>query len=240
MTRVLDGCCGAGGTGAGLAAAGLDVHGVDSDPAVGPDYLRSGASSFTCADILDVLASPWLRSFAAAVVGPPCQHYSQMSRCRPGLAAHYPELITPVRGELDAWGGPYVIENVEAARPWMKDPVTLCGWMFGRETYRHRLLEAGGGLVLAQPPQPPPGTPGRLRSCGWPHPVPAARAGHWEPGRFVSVSGHERKEPVRRVMEIGWMADREHVAEAVPPYMARWAGDQIAAHLSVDRTPRSG
>ena len=40
-------------------------------------------------------------------------------------------------------------------------------------------------------------------------------------------------------MEIDWMRDREHVAEAVPPYMGRWIGDQILAHLSVDRTSRS-
>jgi DNA (cytosine-5)-methyltransferase 1 len=200
---------------------------VDIHPALRRDYLRSGAASFTCADILEVLASPMVRGVDAIVVAPPCQHYSQMSRCRPGLAVLYPELITPVREKLNATGLPWVIENVEAARPWMKNPVTLCGWMFGREMYRHRLLEAGGGLVLAAPPRPPDGTPGRRRSCGWPHPVRAARAGHWVPGRFVSVSGHERKDPVRRVMEIGWMRNRDDVAEAFPPYMAAWLGEQL-------------
>jgi DNA (cytosine-5)-methyltransferase 1 len=37
---------------------------------------------------------------------PPCQHYSIASRCRPGLAAKYPDLIGPVREALKAWGGP--------------------------------------------------------------------------------------------------------------------------------------
>ena len=180
------------------------------------------------ADILEVLRSPLLlHGVSFILVAPPCQFYSQMSRCRPKLAEQYPNLIPPVRDALNATGLPWVIENVEAARPWMKNPVMLCGWMFGREMYRHRLLETGGGFRLAPPPAPPPGTPGRRRACGWPHPVPAAKAGHWTPGRFVSVSGHERKEPVRRVMEISWMRDRDDVAEAFPPYMARWIGDQI-------------
>jgi DNA (cytosine-5)-methyltransferase 1 len=101
--------------------------------------------------------------------------------------------------------------------------------MFGRETYRHRLFEAGGGFTLAAPPAPQQDMPGRRKSCGWPHPVATARAGHWEPGKFVSVSGHERKEPVRRVMEIDWMREREDVAEAIPPYFTQWIGEQLAA-----------
>jgi hypothetical protein len=34
---------------------------------------------------------------------------------------------------------------------------------------------------------------------------------------------------VRAAMEIDWMADREDVAEAFPPYMAQWIGAQITA-----------
>jgi DNA (cytosine-5)-methyltransferase 1 len=123
---------------------------------------------------------------------------------------------------------------VEGARSELRDPVTFCMYMFGRETYRHRLIEAGGGLVLEPPPAPPPGRhPGIKpnRACGWPHPVPTAKAGHWKPGYFVSVAGHERKEPVRRVMEIGWMSNREAVAEAIPPYL----GAEIARQLALWR-----
>ncbi len=68
--------------------------------------------------------------------------------------------------------------------------------------------------------------PGCRRECGWPHPVAAARAGHWEPGRFVSVSGHERRAPVNAAMGIDWMSRREEVAEAVPPCFTRWIGEQ--------------
>lgn len=164
-----------------------------------------------------------------------CQHYSQMSRCRPGLAKDYPDLIGPVRELLLAAGVPYVIENVAAARPWLKDPVTLCGQMFGKPVYRHRLFEAGNGITLTAPVASPSSLPSFLappnHECGWPHPVPAAKAGHWKPGMYVSVSGHERKEPVREAMAIDWMRNRDNVAEAIPPYMTEFLGRQILAQL---------
>lgn len=243
---ILDGCCGAGGAARGMAAAGHHVIGVDTNASLRDSYLRSGAAEFICASVLDVLAD---RSFMSRItfswVSPPCQHFSRMCRCRPELREQYPDLITPSRPLLDAWGGLYVIENVYDAKPWMKDPVCLCMWgHFGRETYRHRLLEAGGGLCLTPPAShPSPGSrllagyelakyPDRPnRECGLPHPVRAAKAGHWKPGWFVSVAGHERKEPVRRVMEMDerWVPRREDVSEAIPPYMSAWVMGELAS-----------
>lgn len=233
---MLDGCCGAGGAARGYADAGFEVHGVDLAGRLRQDYLKSGAASFTRASILDVLADvDYVRQFAFVHASPPCQHYSQMARCRPGLAAQYPDLIGPVRELLLRAGVPYVIENVGAARPWLKDPVTLCGQMFGRPTYRHRLFEAGNGLSLFAPVSESawldPGTHPVNRVCGWPHPVPAAKAGHWKPGYYVSVSGHERKEPVFEAMAIDWIRKREDIAEAIPPYMALEVGRQVLAQL---------
>lgn len=257
---MLDGCCGAGGAARGYATAGFEVHGIDADPRLERDYLKSGAVSFAWADILETLADRhFVRSFSFVHVSPPCQHYSQMSRCRPGIAAQYPDLIGPVRELLLAAGVPYVIENVGAARPWLRYPVTLCGQMFGRPVYRHRLFEFSDNLRFC-PPKPSRNSPdshpepaavhdqtadgckpaaepretarGPLnKECGWPHPVPAARAGHWKPGMYVSVSGHERKEPVREAMQIDWMRDRDDVAEAVPPYMTETIGRQVLAQL---------
>lgn len=246
---MLDGCCGAGGAARGYVTAGFEVWGFDSNPRLKEDYLKSGASRFTWADILDVLGSLNLLQQADFVhVSPPCQHYSQMARCRPGLAANYPDLIGPVRELLLKSGIPYVIENVSAARPWLRDPVTLCGQMFGRPVYRHRLFEAGNGLTLTAPAAEQGKTANLLehaakahetanlvkppnQECGWAHPVPAARAGHWKPGMYVSVSGHERKEPVREAMAIDWMRDRDDVAEAIPPYMTEEIGRQVLAQL---------
>ncbi len=224
---VLDGCCGAGGAARGYVDAGHVVYGIDNRAELEADYLKSGAAGFLAMDILEALAAPWISRVDFIHVSPPCQFYSQMSRCRPGLAATYPDLIGPVRELLTASGKPWVIENVEESRAWMKDPVTLCGIMFGREMYRHRLLEAGGGFTLAAPPGPPAELPGPRKNCGWPHPTAAAKAGHWVPGKFVSVSGHERRGPVNAAMDIHWMSNREDVAEAVPPCMTRWVGDQL-------------
>jgi DNA (cytosine-5)-methyltransferase 1 len=74
-------------------------------------------------------------------------------------------LIGHVREALEATGKPYVIENVEGARDHMREPVVLCGFMFGREMYRRRLFEAGGGFILATPPMPPDEMAGRRKTC---------------------------------------------------------------------------
>lgn len=231
---MLDGCCGAGGAARGYVTAGFEVWGTDSNPRLQEDYERSGGHWLICDDILWVLARRGLRgNFSFIHVSPPCQHYSQMARCRPGLAASYPDLIGPVRELLLKSGIPYVIENVSAARPWLREPVTLCGVMFGKPVYRHRLFEAGNGITLHAPVMQPGCTDDvpPNRACGWPHPVPAARAGHWKPGYYVSVSGHERKEPVREAMAIDWMRNRDDVAEAIPPYFTEYLGRQVLAQL---------
>jgi site-specific DNA-cytosine methylase len=240
---VLDGCCGEGAVSRGLINAGLkDVWGVDSNPALEAGYMRSGAKGFICADILEVLADEkFMSRFAGASISPPCQSGSWMCNCRPGLAATYPQLIGPVRDLLIPLKIPFVIENVRGNRAELINPETLCMWgHHGRYGYRHRLVEGGGGLVLKSPAATMTDIPaGYVRNkrttpnpeCGQLHPIKAAKAGHWKEGLFVSVSGHERKEPVRRVMEINWMSNRDAVAEAVPPYMAQWWGEQLRDHL---------
>lgn len=232
---MLDGCCGAGGATRGYIDAGFEVWGTDLNPRHARDYELSGGHWLGAGNIMELLASQRdLRDFSFIHVSFPCQFYSQMSRCRPGLATGYPDLIGPGRELLERTGLPYVIENVAAARPWLKDPVTLCGQMFGKPVYRHRLFEAGNGITLTQPPAPPwqqhSATPFN-KWCLWNHPVPAAKAGHWKPGMYVSVSGHERKEPVREAMAIDWMRNRDDVAEAIPPYMTQEIGRQVLAQL---------
>ena len=222
---IADGCCGAGGAARGYVDAGHVVYGVDNRPELEADYLKSGAAGFLCADILTALAAPWIANADFIHVSPPCQRYSRMSNCRPGVAAQYPDLVGPVRELLIASGLPWVIENVPGSP--LRDPVTLCGFMLGRQMYRRRWFEAGGGFTLAAPPTPPAGLPGPRKACGWPHPVPTARAGHWEPGKFVSVSGHERRGPVNAAMGIDWCTRRDDVAEAVPPAFTEWIGRQL-------------
>jgi DNA (cytosine-5)-methyltransferase 1 len=236
---VLDGCCGAGGTARGYVDARHEVWGIDIAPQ--PNYLKSGAAGFQQADILQVLREPWTARVDFIHVSPPCQRHSAMSACRPGLAGGYPDLIAAVRELLNATGKPWVIENVPGAP--LREPVTLCAQMFrpGTPLYRHRMFEAGGGLVLEQPPKPPAGLPGkRHRDCGWPHPLQTSRAGHWEPGTAMSVAGHVGNVALaRNVMEIDW-STREELAEAIPPYFTRWVGHQLAAWAARKGDPDGG
>lgn len=100
----------------GYHQAGFEVLGVDIEPQ--PNY----PFEFWRADALSVLDSlSWsalhgiqLR-WQAIHASPPCQSYSAMSHCRPGLADDYAALVDIVRRLLGTTGVPWVIENVPGA-----------------------------------------------------------------------------------------------------------------------------
>jgi DNA (cytosine-5)-methyltransferase 1 len=85
---LLDLFCGAGGATKGYQNAGFFVVGVDINRQ--PNYC---GDAFIQADALDLLqdASP---QYDAIHASPPCQRYSAMSACRPGLSQDYPDLVT--------------------------------------------------------------------------------------------------------------------------------------------------
>ena len=212
---LLDLFCGAGGAGMGYYQAGFDVVGVDINPQ--PNYPRT----FFQGDALTWLADARRRkAYAPGVVAihasPPCQRYSAMSKCRPDLAEKYPDLVDETRELLEATGLPYVIENVPGSP--LREPVMLCGSMFGYELYRHRLFESNVPLVA--PPHPA-------------HVKPASKAGHWRPGTVMSVSGHVSPiKLAREVMGIDWCT-RDELAEAIPPYYTEYIGAQLIQALEV-------
>lgn len=205
--RLLDLFSCAGGAAKGYADAGFEVVCVDIDP-----QPRNPFESHQ-ADALHFLAEHW-REFDAVHASPPCQRFSAMSACRPGLGETYPDLIAATRGLLDLTGLPYVMENVPGA-PLRRD-LMLCGHMFGRALYRHRIFESN--VFLWQPEHPK-------------HVTPGGRAGHWKPGEIISVSGN--CSPValaREVMEIDW-TNRRELAESIPPYYTAHIGAQVLAHI---------
>src|SRR6266446_8588652 len=111
---LLDLFCGAGGAARGYHDAGFTVIGVDINPQ--PRYPYQFVQADALQFIEDLRTLEWEMRFLAAIhASPPCQHYSAMSRCRPGLTAKYPYLIEPAREQLIKSGRPYVIENVEGA-----------------------------------------------------------------------------------------------------------------------------
>lgn len=205
--RLLDLFCGAGGAGMGYSRAGFDVVGVDINPQ--PRY----PFEFVHGDAIAYLAQHG-REFDAIHASPPCQTYSKMSNCRPGLAAGYPDLVGPTRSALDGTGLPYIIENVVGSP--VRHDVTLCGLMFGRQLYRHRVFESNFPLIQ----------PGHV-----PHTLPGSKAGHWQPGTIISISGHISPIALaREVMDIDW-TNRHELAEAIPPYYTTFLGHQLAAHV---------
>lgn len=228
---LLDLFCGAGGAAVGYHRAGFNVIGVDKEPQ--PHY----PFSFIQGDALQYLdlmmaarpdgGSFW---FDAVHASPPCQAFSKMARCRPGLAAQYPNLIPPTRERLAKLGVPYVIENVPQAP--LRWPVTLCGSHFGLSTvwephgkvglWRHRGFESNVSI-----PAPPVKCDHSLR--------PVLVAGHG-PGKGSSLRGRGHQKAAYEVMGVDWM-NREELAEAIPPVFATYVGWHLRAALSLDLPP---
>ena len=210
--RMLDLFCGAGGAGMGYYRAGFDVVGVDL--ALMPRY----PFEFHQGDAIHYLAEHW-REFDAIHASPPCQRFSAMAACRPGLSESYPDLIAVTRSLLEMTGLPYVIENVEGAP--LYDATWLCGHMFGLELYRHRGFESNVHFDENRQPEHPK------------HLVPASKAGHWTPGTVMSVAGHVSPMwKAREVMGgIDWMT-RDELGESIPPAYTEHIGRQLIDHLA--------
>jgi DNA (cytosine-5)-methyltransferase 1 len=214
--RLLDLFCGAGGAAMGYHRAGFDVVGVDINPQ--PNYpfeFHQGDAMDAFFDLLN-LTGPY--ACDAIHASPPCQHYSQMSKCRPGLAETYPDLVAPTRSHLIATGLLYVIENVMGAP--LLNPVQICGSGLGMTLQRHRLFESNIPLW---------GVPCAHGQNDW-----NAAYGH-ATGRIrrrVPVIGEWRiaKKLQDEAMGIDWMTLPE-LSEAIPPAYTEHIGRQLLAHL---------
>lgn len=204
---VLDAFCCQGGASMGYYLAGFDVVGVDLHPQ--PRY----PFRFIQADAVEFIARHGA-DFDLVVGSPPCQRYTLAQRIQ---GREHPDLIGPTREAMESTGRPWVIENVEDAGPHMRDPVTLCGAMFGLHTYRHRLFEASFPVAVPLHPRHihPTVKMGRpLQEGDWYHAV----------GNFSNVPY------VRADMGVPWMT-RDGIRECIPPSFARSIGEQVTAHI---------
>jgi DNA (cytosine-5)-methyltransferase 1 len=166
---------------------------------------------------------------------PPCQAFSSM-RHAPG-AKGAPRLIGAIRERLIASDVPYwVIENVEGARAEMRDPVMLCGSMFGLSAQgcrleRHRLFEANFPI-----PQPPCRHDAR--------PVVGIYGGHAR-RRAASAGGRGTKDTwtgghraaASQALGISWMTLTE-LSDAVPPVYAEHVGAAALAAMAAGTSGR--
>lgn len=209
---MLDIYCCQGGAAKGYGDAGFDIIGVDKDRQ--PRY----PFTFVQSDALEYLA--WLirtgliHRFALVHASPPCQLDSDCQRIQDN---DHPDLIGPTRMLLEYAGVPYVIENVGGAVPKLRDPVELCGTMFGMgRTYRHRYFETGG-WTLEQPPHPE-------------HTAPQVKMGRApRDGEVIQAIGHfSGVGIVRDEWSVPWM-DRDGIREAIPPAYTEWIGRRFLA-----------
>jgi DNA (cytosine-5)-methyltransferase 1 len=204
----------------GLHRAGFDVVGVDIEPQ--PRYPFEFHQA-------DAMTFP-LDGFDFIWASPPCQGYTAM-RHAPG-AKGAPLLIDAVRDRLPD-NIPWVIENVEEARWALRDPIILCGSMFGLgaqgcRLQRHRLFEAN--FPIAQPEcrhgdQPVIGVYGG-------HARRRAASAGGRGTRDVWEGGHATA--AKEAIGADWMTLSE-LSEAIPPDYAEYIGLAARAEIMLQR-----
>lgn len=211
--RLLDLFSGAGGAAVGYHRAGFEVVGVDIDPQ--PNY----PFEFHQADALTFLADHG-QEFDVIHASPPCQAYSTMTKGRHAPMVHrHPKMVPAVQQALDDLARPYIIENVPGSP--LRDPITLCGEMFGLAVIRHRLFESNVDI-----PQPEH-VPHRGRVCGWRH-------GKRHDGPYYGVYGNTEGtlQQWSDAMGIDWMT-RKELAGAIPPAYTEYVGQRIMIPLTI-------
>jgi DNA (cytosine-5)-methyltransferase 1 len=220
--RLLDLFCGAGGAAVGYHRAGFDVGGVDLHPQ--PRY----PFEFDQADALQYLRDLINRDLFVGPIhaihaSPPCQAYTGLNNDK----SEHPKLIAPVRELLEKTGLPYVIENVDGAKNYMLDPISMEGKHFGLHIKKKRWFETNWPL-----PSPVETLPRGRDFLVYEH-------GKWRWTQNVPVYGSGGRKAVEYwpyAMGVGqswddcWMT-RDELAQAIPPAYTEWIGRRLLSHV---------
>jgi DNA (cytosine-5)-methyltransferase 1 len=197
---LLDLYCCAGGAAKGYYEAGFEVIGVDINPQPRYPY------QFIQYDAKEFLQHYDLSLFSAIHASPPCQLYSSTNYF---LKREYPDDVAAIRFLLSQTELPYVIENVPQAP--LRNPMMLCGLMFGLGVIRHRAFESN--VFLTEPP----------------HPKHHKQQGMT--GAFTTVAGNSYQvKRGREDMGINWMIKKE-LSQAIPPVYTEYIGRQLMNHI---------
>lgn len=211
--------CGAGGTSMGYWRAGFNIIGVDIKPQPRYPFKIYQANAL---EVLYTLISGGefegyrLSDFDGIHASPPCQKFSPL---RFITGVEYTDLLTPTREFLEQSNTPYVIENVGDAP--MKNPMLLCGTMFGLRTFRHRQFEYSLNGTRIKPPPHNPHLRQQVRKLG----------DTALPYQFVQVAGHGSGiRESRWALGIDWMS-RDELSQAIPPAYTSYIGCHLLNHL---------
>ncbi len=203
--RLLDLFCGAGGAAMGYHQAGFEVVGVDIKPQ--PNYPFEFHQA-------DALTFP-LDGFDAYHASPPCQAFSMAGQQWRKAGVVYPDYISAARALLIETGKPYVIENVPGAP--LINPTILNGAMFGMRIRRKRLFEHNFYIPFKLIP---PDAKSNFRTGR-----PPVQDGVFTPvGHFSGVA------LAQRIMQIGWMGQKE-LAQAIPPAYTEYIGKYLLEQI---------
>jgi len=201
--KALDLCCKAGGATKGLQQAEYYVVGVDINrqPNYCGDWFIQG----------DALEIDWT-GYDLIWASPPCQRYSVLTPV--DRKENHPDSLPIFLDRLRNQSTPYIVENVNGTQHMMKDPVFLCGTMFGLNIWRHRWFEIGNSNVFFL--LPPCNHDG--------HPVLISGRG------MLHKRGKRAMEPPTAVradaIGINWMTGKE-LDEAIPPVYSKFLAEQI-------------
>lgn len=243
---ILDLFCGAGGASDGYWRAGYNPVGVEKDPKRAASYpfpvyigdaieamttLLNGKSlDFTYKNKVTALT---LDDFIAGHGSPPCQAYSRATTAIPDRLDRYDRLIAVTREAFIESGLPYVIENVNDSRPELRDPMLLCGRMFGLGAFdtdgewltldRHRLFETNFPCE-----RPEHGKHQKVQVAGV---YGGARRDKVE-ARTIRKGGYVPKDlnVLRELLDIDWMSEKD-LFLAIPPVYTTYIGQQLDKFL---------
>jgi DNA (cytosine-5)-methyltransferase 1 len=185
---------------------------------------------FHAADALEFVAEH-AHEFDAIHASPPCQRWSHATVA--GHAHKHPDLIGPTREALEATGLPYIIENVP--RSPLRDPVTLCGTMFGLTAMdddgtllhlqRHRWFESNAGITAPRECVHP-------RDVQWAGSYGGARRDKHE-ARHVRKGGYVPSREIQaELLGIDWRTTQYALYQSIPPAYTEHLGDQLMARIS--------
>lgn len=237
---LLDAFSGGGGAGKGYMRAGFCVRPIDKSKARLDEYpIDCLAARPERGDAVDFILR-YGHKYAAIHASPTCTGYSQGTVAIPDRVARYDRLIPAVREALQIAGRPYVIENVYGARHELRDPVLLCGRMFGLTAVdqdgtrltldRHRMFEVSG-FPLMVPEHIPHGWVSNRRDG-------IQVAGAYGGARRDKREAREERKGgyvpsvgvMRDLLGIDWMGEAG-LKLSIPPAYSQFIGAQLLEHI---------